>query len=277
MRRHQQPITKLPTGSSRIIDLALEYTGVAPTLGATGLNNRILNLRSGLVELAALTIAGGVYDYYQGRLVVAIPPALNNGFAWVKGLPVTTVRPPRAGSLELRGARVTRFLASMACETLTPNADMGTSIVVAGSSVGAVTDLFTSNGTGSSKSGFGVHMIGNAWTFFIKKQGLASGQFTELVPLGLGNDGSLIDTEFRILDATFAQEAKLELWIRKQLALTRYWVNPPGVNTATLPAFATTLSGAQLYMQHRNTTVATGPVYIADPGIIAGTADSGTF
>jgi hypothetical protein len=276
MKRIQQPIAKLPEGSSRIIDLALDYTGLSVVVGATAINNRILNLRSGLIETAALSISAGVYDFYQGRIVVAIPPGVNYGFAWAKGMPVTTQRAPVPGSLALRGDRVTRFLASMAAGTTTPNGDMGTAILVS-SAPGAVFDLYSTPGTGPSRSGFGVYMLDNEWTFFIKKQAVGAGAFNEKVKLGLGNDGSLIDTEFRIYDATFAQEAKMELWIRQQLVLTRYWVNPPNVATETLPPLNVTLSGAQLYMQHRNTSAASGPVYIADPGIIAGPVDSGTL
>lgn len=275
MRRTKQSRTTLPTGSSRLIDYALEDVSVGAVMGATGLVNSVRNQRSGVIESAQLTISSAVYNYYQGRRVVAINTGINNGFQWLKGIVVATVRPTKFGSLALRGPRVARLFCSQTCETITPNADMGTNVIV--STVGGITDLYTANGTGPNKSGFGVQMIGSKWQFTNKHQGLASGQFTELVDLGIVNDGALIDTEFRIFDATLAQEARLEVWVLGLLRVTRYWLNPPGVATPTLPPFNVTGCGSQLWLQHRNTSIATGPVYIADSGVIVGTNDSGTI
>lgn len=274
-RLTKQPIAALPTGSTRTIDYALNDSAAGAVIDATGLQNAVRNLRSGVVENAQLSISTCVWTFSQGRMMVAIKSGLNNGFAWLKGMTVTTQRPPIPGSLTLRGPRVTRFLVTQAAPFYIPNADVGTNILI--SSAGGISDLFTAIGTGPNKSGFGVQMIQNRWNFVNKWQGVGSGNFTEAVDLGLGAIGGLIDTEFRIYDATFQQEARLEVWVAGLLRLTRYWTNPLGVGTPLLPPLNTTLSGAQLFMQHRSTSTAPADVLIADSSIIQGTADSGTL
>jgi hypothetical protein len=273
----QAASAELASGSTRWIDLSIDLTGAAPP-GGYGLTNTIRNNRSGLLINGALTINGAAWNYRAGKLCYYVPSGLGYGVLWGWGFPVCNQQPSLAGNQRAR-IGVTRFLTSIQFDggAPTPNSDVGVLAVVA-SGASAYTDLTTVTAVaGSGKQGWGVLFFGGVWNFVIKLSGSAVGAWAEVVPLTWPvSMNQFCDVEMRMYDATFVQAAKMELWIAGVKTLTRYWFNPAGITSQTLPPFGDPF-GLQLWFLQRNTS--TGPIalHFADTELIVGPADAGTL
>lgn len=263
------------TGITRDVDLTLATNSGTNEIGAAPSTTRELRgaLTAGGQTGVGISSVSTLLAAPNGRLVWNVTSGLGNGAMIQYGVPITTILPTNKAAYSLRRGVVRVISTLFADSAQTPNNDVGMQIVIGGGTLAQL--LANNNVSGPGKSGYGIWMIANKWVWGIKLVNTAQGVLSEAIDLGLTvTQENLI--EIRTYDAVDTlKPAKVELYINNVLILTRYWVNPAGVVTPTLPPFSAA-NGVVIYGQIRNTSTGPANCYFGDFSVIHGPNNEGT-
>lgn len=275
----QPTATAIGRGTTRDVDVSIEHNAVNPGT---------IRFRGGAQLTGVIINGSAVFGHAAGKRCIDVPSGIGNGLCFGYMFPLQILRPADAGAVNPRQG-IVRMVSGMLKSGATggaPNSDIGLDVLIG--NPGGIADLWTANNSHlSGASGFSVQLDAAAvWKWKIKNPDTVSGLWAEDLALPAAVQAQLNSlttagiVEFRMYDATFALEAKCELYIDGALILTRYWTNPAGVVTPVLPPMGPNgvgVTGNLLTFQMRNTSQGPPHMYFLDPCMIIGANDAGTL